>query len=226
MTTSKTLRRAFLTVAVVFGIAHLSGTVHAQTILQFSQTFDVDTLGNATVKLHMEFNASQFQDWQRRYGMNPSLLRREMTRALTQYEITDFQIAKNDLEREVDVTIRAEGVARYMGDGRVELDVPKEWRLVNKSDAELKFTHLEPLGNGVSIQHFITANLPKEATDVSDPVPSFGGMNRFTYQIPATERSSMALIFGVVLILGGGGTLAAGLRGNKGGAPKETEAAS
>ncbi|MEM7263161.1 MAG: hypothetical protein AAF488_14315, partial [Planctomycetota bacterium] len=62
--------------------------LQAETILQFDQTFDIDPLGDGTFVMRMQFNASQFQEWQKRYGMNPSLLRREASRTLTQYEIT------------------------------------------------------------------------------------------------------------------------------------------
>ncbi|MEM7261872.1 MAG: hypothetical protein AAF488_07745, partial [Planctomycetota bacterium] len=123
---------------------------------------------------------------------------------------TDFQLEKNEMEREVTITMKAQGVTRYMGDGKVELDVPKEWRLVNQDDSELKFTYLEPLGNGVSVQNFITTNLPDGATEVSEPRPAGGGMSRVTYQLPIQGNSSVLLILGIVLVSVGGGAMGFG----------------
>ena len=171
----------------------------AQEILEFDQTLTVSDLGEATFVIDMNFNAKQFQMWQQRYGMNPSLLRREMSKSMSQYDITDFQLEKNEMERNIKLTITASGVTSNKPGGLVELEVPKEWRLVDQDDTELKFNYLEPLDNGVSIQHHITANLPAEATDVSDPVPAEGGVNRIKYQMPVAGQSSMKLVLGGIL---------------------------
>jgi hypothetical protein len=160
--------------------------------------------------MHMKFDATQFINWQQRYGMNPSLLRREVGKMLSAYDITDFQIDKNEMNREVTVTIAASGATRNMGDGLVEMDVPKEWRLINQDGPELKFNFIEPLGTGVSIQHHVTVNLPEAATDVSELFPAAGGQNRFTYRQPTGTRSSMPLVLGIVLAAMGAGVATVG----------------
>ncbi|MCA8960214.1 MAG: hypothetical protein KDC38_06855 [Planctomycetes bacterium] len=177
--------------------------VRAAETMQFDETIRIDELGDATFAIRIRLNASQFQEWQQRYGMNPSLLRREICRDLTPYEIADFELDKNDLEREILITIAAKGVTRYLGDGHVEFDVPKEWKLVDKDGPELKFNCVEPLSDGNSIQHFITAELPPSATEVSDPVPAVGGDHRLTYDVPVRTGSSLGLLAGVPLLIVG-----------------------
>lgn len=172
--------------------------------MNIEQTIDVDELGDATIVMQMKFNASQFQNWQRRYGMNPSLLKREMAKSLTPYDVTDFQLEKNEMEREVTITIKARGVTTNRGNGRTEIEVPKDWRLVDQDAHELKFNYLEPVGNGVTIQGHVTTKLPEASSDISDPVPAEGGMKRITYSMPvAAGSSSMGLIPGVLLAVVG-----------------------
>ena len=195
---------------VLFAAMSATQSAKAQTVLQFDETVDVDALGNGTFLIHMEFNAQQFQVWQQKYGTNPSLLRRDFSKMLSAYDITEFEIDKNDMERQVKLTITASGVTRNMGDGQVEMDVPKEWRLINQDGPELKFNYLEALGNGVSIQHYITVHLPEGATDVSEPFPAAGGTSRFTYQQPGTARSSTPFVLGIVLAAMGAGVTTAG----------------
>ena len=206
--TQKKLRYAVLTITLF--AAASTATAQAQTVLQFDETVDVNSLGEGTFRIQMAFNAQQYQVWQGRYGMNPSLLKRDISKMLSAYDITDFQIDKNDMERRVTLTITASGVTRNMGGGLVEMDVPKQWRLVNTDGSELKFNYLESLANGVSIQHYVTVNLPPDATDVSDPFPAAGGQNRFTYQQPIGSRSSMPLILGIALAALGAGLTTVG----------------
>lgn len=176
-----------------------ASTQAAEGVMDLDQTIDVNELGDATIVIRMSFNASQFQAWQQRYGMNPSLLKREMAKEMTPYDITDFKLDKNDMDREVTLTIKARGVTTYRGNGRSEIEVPKSWRLVDQDEHELKFNYLESTGNGVMVQGHITAILPVTATDISDPVPAEGGMKRITYVLPVAEASSTGLVLGIVL---------------------------
>lgn len=207
----RTLYRWMMAVVALLLVATATRAAKADTILNFDQQINVNELGDGVFRIHMSFNAAQFQVWQQRFGSNPSLLRREVSKQLSQYEITDIQLDKNEMEREVDVTVKASGVTRNKGEGRIEMDVPKDWRLVNKDGNELKFNYLESVGNGVSIQHFITVELPEGATEVSDPAPSVGGQNRVTYQQPMHSQSNLDLILGGVLALLGATAVGMGL---------------
>ncbi len=207
--TTKNIRYFALTL-ILFAAMSAAQSAKAQTVLQFDETVNVDALGNGTFVIHMEFNAQQFQVWQQKYGTNPSLLRRDFSKMLSAYDITEFEIDKNDMERQVKLTITASGVTRNMGGGQVEMDVPKQWRLINQDGPELKFNYLESLPNGVSIQHYVTVQLAEGATDISEPFPAAGGMNRFTYQQPVASRSSMPLVLGIVLAAMGAGVTTAG----------------
>lgn len=206
----RTLYRWMLAIVAMLLAATATRAAKADTVLNFDQQVNVNELGDGVFKIHMKFNAAQFQVWEQRFGSNPSLFRREVSKQLSQYELTDIQLEKNEMEREVDVTVKASGVTRNKGEGRVEMDVPKDWRLVNKDGNELKFNFLEPVGNGVSIQHFITVDLPKDVTEVSDPVPSVGGQNRVTYRQPTDGQSNLDLILGGLLTLIGATAIGVG----------------
>ena len=183
--------------------AFSASRAQAQEVMNIEQTIDVSELGDATFVMRMKLTASQFQEWQQRYGMNPSLLKREMSKYLTQYDITDFQLQKDEMEREITMTIKARGVTTYRGNGRTEIEFPKNWKLVDQDAHELKFNYIEPVGNGVSIQGHITTTLPQAASDISEPVPAEGGMQRITYSMPVASRSSMSLILGLgIVVLG------------------------
>lgn len=186
----------FVALGLTAGAARAQGTMHIE------QTIDVDALGDGTFEMVMTFNASQFQTWQDRFGTNPALLRRDITRSLSQYDVTDFKLDKNELDRKVTITLNASGMTRYKGAGLFELDVPKDWRLGDKDDNVLKFTYLEPAG-AMTIQHNVTINLPENVSDVTDPHRAEGGVQRMTYTLPVKERSSMLLILGVVLLVAG-----------------------
>ncbi len=219
------LVRAVALVAVV-GLSLLMGAsdARAEGVMNVKQSIDVNEVGDATIVMHMSFNASQFQNWQQRYGMNPSLLKREMSKELTPYDITDFKLDKNDMDRKVTITIKARGVTTYRGNGRSEIEVPKNWRLVDQDDHELKFNYLEDVGNGVTIQGDVTTTLPVTATDVSDPVPAEGGMKRITYHMPVESgKSSMGLVPGVLLIVVGLVVSLVGLAKGKSGQSSATE---
>ena len=198
------VRVVFAFAAIGLCLSVLTAEVRAEGVMNIKQTIDVTELGDATIVMHMSFNASQFQNWQRRYGMNPSLLKREMSKELTPYDVTDFKLDKNEMDREVTITIKARGVTTNRGNGRNEIEVPKNWRLVDQDDHELKFNYLESVGNGVSIQGDVTTTLPATASDISEPVPAEGGMKRITYQMPVKSGGSgFGLIPGIGLAVVG-----------------------
>ena len=192
----------FVPLLLLVVLALAGGTARAQETMHVEQTIDVDELGDGTFKMLMTFTASQFQAWQDRFGDNPALLRRDITLNLSQYDVTGFNLEKNELDREVTITLSASGMTRYKGDGLFELDVPKNWKLANKDKNVLKFTYLEPAGM-MTIQHHVTINLPEAASDVTDPHRAEGGMQRMTYTMPVKRDSSLMLILGIVLLVAG-----------------------
>lgn len=192
--------------------AVLLGSVSAQMAQPMPVDHDVrvDALGDAVFEIRMVFNAAQFQNWQARYGMNPSLFRRDVTRFLTPYDITDFGIEKNDMERSVVVRVGARGVAQYKGDGLFQLDVPKDWRLIDQDDSELRFTQVESVGPGASMMHNISVELPETAGDISEPESVGSGDKRISYRLPVEGRSRVLLYAGVLAVLSGGVLLVLG----------------
>lgn len=199
---SPTRRLIAIIVLAMCGLCITTPSASAEGVMNVDQTIDISPLGDATFVTRMKMNAAQFQNWQQRYGMNPSLLRREMSKTMTPYDIVGFELDKNEMDREVTITIKARGVTTNRGDGRTEIEVPKSWRLVNQSDQELKFNYIEPLGAGMTLQGHVVTNLPNGAKEVSEPAPASGGMMRVTYQMsPDDGPSSMGLILGIPMIV-------------------------
>lgn len=201
--------RALAAAALLAGGLACQPQAQAQETLHFNQTLQISEVGDGIFTIHMKFNAQQWQNWQQRYGMNPALFRRDMIRTLSQYSVSDFKLDRNEMEREVTVTLHAHGVTRYRGNGLFEAEIPKVWRLVNQQGSELKFSHLEPMGNGGNIHHHIVANFPARATAVSSPQPGEAGMNHVTYRVPVATASSLPLWSGIGLV--GSGLVIAGI---------------
>lgn len=197
------LRFRTLPAAVVL-VAALSGLspADAQDHLHFNQTLKISDVGDGLFTIHMKFNAQQWQMWQQRYGMNPALFRRDMIRSLSQYSIADFKLERNDMEREVTVTLHAHGVTRYRGQGIFETEIPKTWRLINQQGGELKFSYVESAGN-TTIHHHIVAYLPEQATSISTLQPGDGQANSITYRLPLSTASDLPLWSGIGLITTG-----------------------
>ncbi len=185
-------------------------TAAGMEIMPIEDRVVVSDTGDAVFTISLKFNASQYQGWQQRYGTNPSLLKREMSKTLSPYDITQFKVDKNDMDRAVTVTIGARGVVTYLGDGLYQMQMPKEWRLNHKDQHELKLSFAEPMDQGLMGMHNITVTLPDRAYDVTDPMNPERGQMHVQYKMPTGGRVPWLIIAGIVVVLLGLGMMLVG----------------
>ncbi len=197
-------------------------SVRAQQVetINFDQKMLIDPLGNGTLTIKMNFTASQFQQWQAKYGQSKSLLKRDLDKLLSQYDTYGWDVTERQMEREITVTLSARGVMRYLGDGRYEFDVPKEWRGGERRENRYTFNYIEALGPGVMAQYAVTLELPASAIDFSDTTGTSGQqVVRYTVppqpEKPAGPKIGLLAGGGVLVLLGGVLGVAGLITGNK-----------
>lgn len=171
--------------------------------INFDQKMLIDPLGNGTLTIKMNFTASQFQQWQAKYGQNKSLLKRDLDKLLSQYDTYGWDVTERQMEREITVTLSARGVMRYLGDGRFEFDVPKEWRGGERRENRYTFNYIEALGPGVMAEYAVTLELPANAIEFNDTTGT-SGQKVVRYKVPTEPAKSGGPKIG---LLAGGGVL-------------------
>jgi hypothetical protein len=178
--------------------AQLGGT----SVVNIDQHMVVDMHGNAQVTVQMKLTAPQFQQWQMRYGQNPSLLRREMGKLVSQYDTYDFNVVKNEMERQVTVSFKVRGMIRYKGRGLFEFDVPKQWRGGQRVGGEYQFHYPESLGPNQIAQHTVKVTLPAKAGGFNEQL-SEDGDKLIQYRMKVGQSGGGSLIGAIVLLLVG-----------------------
>lgn len=113
----------------------------------------IDAVGNGEITITLKMNAKEWAGWKRQYGANPSLFKRDVCKMFTQYELTDFELDQDEMDREARVTIRAKGLSTYEGRGRHEVELGKGGMAKGELvDGEYRVTYTEPQGpNTVSL---------------------------------------------------------------------------
>lgn len=176
----------------------------AATPMNIEQSFDVDALGNASLQIHMKLTAAQYQQWKGRYGQNPSLLKRDMSKLLSPYDIRDFNVEQKDMERHIIVSLKARGVVRYKGRGLYEMDIPKAWQGGRRIGSEYEFHYTESGGPDSIMHNTVRVKLPISAYDFGENLAEQGD-KIISYHMPSQSygRSPLLLIAAAVLIIGG-----------------------
>ena len=186
----------------------------APTVVNMNIRSIVDAQGDGEVKLEMKMNAQEWAGWKEQYGSNPSLFKRDMFKLFSQYELTDFELEQDDMNRKAVVTIRGKGMAIYQGDGVYELELGKDMSDGEMIDGEYRVTYTEPQGpNSISlINHRITT--PEGATEVEMATNS-KGEKVLRYELDTDEGGLPWMLVSLILALAGGGLFLAG-RANSG----------
>jgi hypothetical protein len=175
--------------------------------LNFDQTMQVDDAsGVATVSIKMKLTAAQFQNWQNKYGSNESLLKRDMNKVLSQYDTFDWSVNKNNMEREVVVSLKARGAVLHKGGGLFEFRVPKEWRGGERHDNVFSFNYIEPLGPGSVGQYNVKLITPANASNFREQL-SEQGEKVIHYTVPVAGSGAWMLVTGIILSLAGLGVI-------------------
>lgn len=197
--------------AAACGILLLVGSVHAQIApsvdrMDVDVVIELDPLGDANVSYAMTMTAKQWQAWKQMYGGNPSLLRRDMGKLVSQYATEDFDLEQNEMERKMQLSLRGRGVSRHLGGGRYELELEPEMRTGDIIDGgrEVRFDYLQDNGPGSVMMMDQIIKLPEGVRDVEQRTDS-AGRPVLAYEVDVDDGSPgvALLVIGIVSLLAG-----------------------
>ncbi len=208
-------RRAAWFAALFMCLALGSTTVRAQAspeMLLSEETQVADELGNARFNVKIKLTAKQYLVWKQKYGSNPSILRRDMGRLTSQYETSNFKLEQDDMNREIRISMDANGVVTHKGGGEFEFKVPKEWTGGQRVNNEYRFNYVQSLGPGALMQHSVAIVLPERAGNMHDQL-SEEGDKVIQYRLPQKSHGTGwiagTIVFGILGVAG----IALGLTG-------------
>jgi hypothetical protein len=176
-------------------------------VLNFEEQIAVAANGDGTVKLSFKLNAQQFVNWKQKYGLNPSLLKRDVGKFMSQYETHDFKCDQNEMEREFKVSFGAKGFARAVGGRRLEIRLPKTWKGGDRKGTEYTLHYPESLGPRLIADHTIRVSLPEGASNWKEELAD-GSEKVISYEVPASFQEMAGDIFLVTALGAAGGGFA------------------
>jgi hypothetical protein len=155
----------------------------AQDSTDQTMTIRLDDKGDAQITIDFQLSAKAWLNWRQTYGDHPDLLRRDLTHRFSMFSISDFNLVKDDTNRKATASITSKGEARYRGDGRFELQLPKTWRKVTDTGREWHFAYSEVVGQNATLNQTIKIVLPEGATGARLE-PESQGQQLLKYETP------------------------------------------
>ncbi len=173
--------------------------------LKQNMHFRIDSLGNADISVSAKLTAAQWQQWESTYGgKNISLFKRDLTRSMNQFLLSEFDYKADEMERTFNVSFKAKGVARYLGNNEWLAEMGMKNPDFSKLDDNSYLVTTSYSEGGMLIQQNSTIKFPKKAVNIKEDKDEFG-MATFTYELkPVQGQSPFFLILGLLfLVLGG-----------------------
>lgn len=191
-----------LTLGLLAGLV-TTPAISAQEVINMDIRAAVDPLGDGTMTIAIKMSARQWATWKQAYGSNPSMFKRDMNALTTQYETDNFKLDQNDMDRTVEMSLEARGMAEYLGDGVFEIKTPKEQGEAEIIDNQARYDYSQNEGGSLTmVDQRIT--LPDGARDIETTI---------------NDRGERVVRYGLNVEPGGGGVwLALGLIFGLGGA--------
>lgn len=170
--------------------------------MNFDMTMALDPVGNIDGKVKFSLTARQFGMWFARYGQNQSLLRRDLSRTLSQYETSDWDVQIRQMDREVTIGFRARGATRYLGDGRFEVRSPKNWKSAGITGQTVNYNYVEAAGPQ-TLMYAVHVVAPPGATGIAESTADTGEQ-AITYTLPVagSGKGWMPVVGAAALLLG------------------------
>ena len=159
-------------------------------------TVNVEPLGDAKIAIKFKYDAQTYAIWQRKYGLNPSLLRRDLGKFLRAYEIPDKSFVVDDsnkMEREITVSLLAKGYMTCKPGDIWETWFPKKYQRGDRVENHYSFFGSSKLDDGRVMEETVQLVLPKSASDFKERTNEKGD-TVIQYQLP----------------IGGGGVISGG----------------
>jgi hypothetical protein len=193
--------------AILGGTIAPAGGQEARTL---EQVYQIDERGDAKIDWTFELNAKQWAIWKANYGDHPDLLLRIVKHQLAASVIDDYQLEKDEMHRRGVSKFKARALARYRGDGRFEIDVPKTLKMVTGSGTDWAFTGSQSEAEGI-LNVTYRAKLPASARNVH--FTTGNDVNRLVYELDVTpSRPKTLLYLGILLLLAAAGVGVAAFR--------------
>lgn len=190
--------------ALIVLIANVANAQQEIKPIKVNIEFNVDDKGNAKVSYAMTMNAARWDNFKRSLGSNPSLLKREMERALPAYFLSDFDYKEDVMNRSYSLSFNASGVCKVDEKGKwyAEWDTknPDVTKLTDNSYMIITDMSL----SGQMIQANQKINFPSLASDINQEKDAFG-KTRFTFRMSSSSGT------GKIMQYGGIGCIALGL---------------
>ena len=172
---------------LVCGLASLGASGPVQT-LNIDETMKVSEIGDCDIAINFTLTAAQYAMWNQKYGQNPSLLRRDFGKLVSQYDTHDWKVDAKAMERQVAISLRAYGVVTHNGGGNYQFEVPKNWRGGQVNNNAVDYNYAESLGPGVLAQYNCKVILPASATGIKDDTGALVGISTIARDISAQRR--------------------------------------
>jgi hypothetical protein len=186
--------------------------------LNVSEVMKITPLGDGVMTTTFTLSAKQFANWEKKYGQDQGLLRRDMNNNYTgQFETSDWDVKTDNMNRTIAVSVTTRGAVIPRGGGVFEFRVPKQWRGGERNGTTYSYNFVEPLGGGGVAQTNAKVVLPETAShfvedksETGDPV--------IQYRVPVGGLSGILLWAGLAFVVLGAAAVVVALTVLKGAA--------
>lgn len=172
-----------------------------QDEIEQDATLSLDAKGDAVMEVTFQLSANQWQRWKSNIGEHPDLLRRDLYRQFPGYDLHDFDLKRDDINRRATSTLKARGAATYKGSGRFEIEVEPQMKLVTHTEREWHFASSELAEQGVLFKQTVKYVLPAGARDARLVEPP-DGFRTLSYTVPVGGGTNPWPVVAAVSALG------------------------
>lgn len=215
----------FVLCAALLSTADVVRAADPPSTIAFDETFACDALGDCVWSIDFTLDAASYASWHQRYGQNKSLIKRDMGKLMSQFDMRDWEVKVDEMERRIHVGVTARGAVKHKGGGRYEYAIPKTWKGGDLIGTTLSFNYIEAMDVGVIGHHNIKLVLPAEASEIVSDGVGDSGERVVRYAVPTPGGSggnTSLLIAAGALGLVGVGALLVGLMRKRGEPAKAT----
>jgi len=201
---------AFFLVLMIGNIAFCSANNIAEEM-----TFDIKDNADVVCHIKYQLNAKQYVAWKSQFGNNPALLKRQITNFISQYEITNFKVDENAVERQIDISLLVKGMVRNKGEGVYEFSVPKDWKGGEKIERGFQFHTTKVTGLDSVMDINLKVLLPAQATVSNENIAAENDkviLYRLRNLMYANLSGNIILIISPILLLAGALLIFIGLK--------------
>jgi hypothetical protein len=200
---------ACLLVVATVTVANAQGRLET---LNIDMSMKMDAIGNGVMTMKYTLNAAQYQGWLNKYGGNQALLRRDMSKFVSQYETRDWTVEEKPMDRTITISLTVLGCVLHKQGGAFEFRVPKQWRGGERTGTTFSYNYVEAAGGGAVSQTNVKLILPETASNFLEDKSETGDrVIQYSAPVPGSGRR-MALWFGIVALIAGAGGIAASFR--------------